>query len=263
VHPDPDPRDSSTLAHARQVAVIPARYQSSRLPGKPLLEIAGRPMIEHVYERAAKARLVDAVIVATDDERVLRAVERFGGIAWMTRADHRSGTDRVAEVARALACDVVVNVQGDEPLLAPEAIDEVVSAMLADQSIPMGTLCRRITDASELADRNVVKVVLDLQGFALYFSRAPIPFPREGDDEGQAGPGMKHIGLYAYRRDFLLRLAQLPPSPLERRESLEQLRVLEHGFRIRCVETRHDSTGVDTPEGLETVRRLMAADARV
>ena len=213
-------------------------------------------MIEHVYRRAAASRAIDAVIVATDDERVRAAVEAFGGIAWMTRPDHRSGSDRLAEVAAALSCDLVVNVQGDEPLLAPESIGEAVAPLAADPSIPMGTLCHRIDDAADLGSAHVVKVVVDLRGFALYFSRAPIPARREAGGSGPAA--LKHIGLYVYRRDFLLEFARLEPTPLERAESLEQLRALEHGYRIKVVETEHDSVGVDTPADLERVRALYA-----
>ena len=214
-------------------------------------------MIEHVYRRAGAARLVDAVLVATDDARVREAVEAFGGLAWMTRPDHRSGTDRLAEVARSLSCDVVINVQGDEPLLAPQAIDQAVAALIEDGSAEVATLCRPIDDPTEFRDPNVVKVVTDRSGYALYFSRAPIPHHRSGVDE--AGPALKHIGLYVYRREFLLRLASLAPTPLESCESLEQLRALEHGFRIRAVQSTYDSVGVDTPADLERVRRLLAS----
>ncbi|OFW14543.1 MAG: 3-deoxy-manno-octulosonate cytidylyltransferase [Acidobacteria bacterium RIFCSPLOWO2_02_FULL_67_21] len=237
------------------VAVIPARYHSTRFPGKALADIAGRPMVEHVYRRAAAARGVDAVVVATDDPRIAAAVERFGGIARMTRASHRSGLDRVAEVAADLDCPLVVNVQGDEPLVEPDMIAEVVAALAGDPAVEMSTVCRRIAEPSEYTDPNVVKVVADRDGNALYFSRAPIPFERGG----AAAPAYKHIGLYAYRRPFLLRLAALPQSPLEQAEALEQLRVLEHGFRIRTVVTQHDSIGVDTPQDLERVRRHLEA----
>lgn len=212
-------------------------------------------MIAHVYERAAASPAVDAVIVATDDDRVRAAVEAFGGVVRMTRADHRSGSDRLAEVAAGLSCDLVVNVQGDEPLLAPEMIAEAVAPLAADPGIPMGTLCRRIEDPDDFGNPNVVKVVTNLAGFALYFSRAPIPAQR---DASGAAPARKHIGLYVYRREFLLEFARLEPTPLERAESLEQLRALEHGFPIRVVETCHDSVGVDTPADLERVRRLAA-----
>ena len=258
MHPDRARSAFSSLAGARHVAVIPARYHSTRLPGKPLADIAGRPMIEHVYRRAAASPAIDAVLVATDDERVCDAVEAFGGTAVMTRADHRSGSDRLAEVAASLACSLIVNVQGDEPLLATEMIAEAVAPLAADPSIPMGTLCRRIDDRADLENPSVVKVVTDRNGFALYFSRSPIPHTRDAPGGLDAGRAFKHIGLYVYQRSFLLGFATLEPTPLEQAESLEQLRALEHGFRIRTVETRHDSIGVDTPADLERVRRLVA-----
>ena len=214
-------------------------------------------MIEHVYRRAASASAVSQVIVATDDLRVADAVRRFGGEVRLTRDDHQSGTDRLAEVAATLDCDVVVNVQGDEPLIDPRAIGEAVAPFAADPSVQVTTLYRPIVDPAELTDPNVVKVVVDRAGFALYFSRAAIPYVR--DPRGGWPPRYKHIGLYAYRRGALLVLATLEPTPLERAESLEQLRALEHGIRIKAVETAYDSIGVDTPEDLEQVRRLMAA----
>jgi 3-deoxy-manno-octulosonate cytidylyltransferase (CMP-KDO synthetase) len=238
------------------VAVIPARFASTRFPGKPLADIDGRPMIEHVYRRAAASRSVSRVIVATDDLRIATTVTGFGGHVRLTRADHPTGTDRLAEVAAGLDCDVVVNVQGDEPLLDPRAIAEAV-APFADPSISMTTLYRRIDTPAELTDPNVVKVVVDRAGFALYFSRAPIPCVR--DPRGGWPPLYRHVGLYAYRRSALLVLASLEPTPLERAESLEQLRALEHGIRIKTVETAYDSIGVDTPQDLEQVRRLLMA----
>jgi 3-deoxy-manno-octulosonate cytidylyltransferase (CMP-KDO synthetase) len=239
------------------VAIIPARYASTRLPGKALEPIDGRPMIEHVYRRAEASSAVSRVIVATDDLRIATTVKGFGGNVRLTRA-HETGTDRLAEVAATLDCDVVVNVQGDEPLLDPRAIAEAV-APFTDPSIPMTTLYRRIHNPSELTNPNVVKVVLDRGGFALYFSRAPIPHAR--DPRGGWPPLYKHIGLYAYRRTVLMVLASLEPTPLERAESLEQLRALEHGIRIKAVETAYDSIGVDTPEDLEQVRKLFATSA--
>ena len=215
-------------------------------------------MIEHVYRRAAASPAVDAVIVATDDRRVRDAVEAFGGMAMMTRADHRSGSDRLAEVAESLTCSLIVNVQGDEPLLATEMIAEAVAPLAADPTIPMGTLCRRIEDRAELENPGVVKVVTDRAGFALYFSRAPVPYAREAPGGLAVGQAFKHIGLYVYQRRFLLEFAKLAPTPLEQAESLEQLRALEHGFRIRAVATSFDSIGVDTPADLERVRRLVA-----
>ena len=213
-------------------------------------------MIEHVYRRAAASRAVSRVIVATDDLRIATTVTGFGGHVRLTRADHPTGTDRLAEVAAALDCDVVVNVQGDEPLLDPRAITEAV-APFADPSISMTTLYRRIDTPAELTDPNVVKVVVDRAGFALYFSRAPIPHLR--DPRGGWPPLYRHVGLYAYRRSALMVLASLEPTPLERAESLEQLRALEHGIRIKTVETAYDSIGVDTPQDLEQVRRLLMA----
>jgi len=237
------------------VAVIPARYASSRFPGKPLADIGGRPMIEHVYRRAADARGVDAVVVATDDRRIVDAVEAFGGIARMTGAEHRTGTDRVAEVAAELSCAIVVNVQGDEPLLDPAMITAVVEPLRDDASVQMTTARRALTDPEDLRNPHVVKVVADARGDALYFSRAPIPFG--------SGAAFVHVGLYAFRREFLLRFAALPQTPLELAESLEQLRALEHGFPIRTVVTEHHSIGVDTPDDLERARRLSAVEARV
>lgn len=214
-----------------------------------LADIGGRPMIEHVYRRAAATAGVDGVIVATDDTRIVAAVETFGGVARMTRSEHRTGTDRVAEVAADLECDIVVNVQGDLPLIEPDMIAQVIAPFDEDRRVDMATLRQPITQVSDRNNPHVVKVVVDGNGDALYFSRSPIPFLR-GD-----GVSYKHIGLYAYRRPFLLTLTALPQTPLEVAESLEQLRVLEHGFRIRTVETFHESIEVDTPEDLERVRR--------
>jgi 3-deoxy-manno-octulosonate cytidylyltransferase (CMP-KDO synthetase) len=239
------------------VVVIPARYHSTRFPGKPLADIAGRSMIEHVYARAAAAPGVNAVVVATDDARIAQAVERFGGLVRMTRVTHRTGLDRIAEVAADLDCDIVVNVQGDEPLIDPQMIVEVVEPLDSDATVQMSTLRRQISDPADNSDPNVVKVVVDLAGNALYFSRAPVPFAR---DAGR--PLFEHVGLYAYRRAFVRELASLPQTPLEIAESLEQLRALEHGFRIRAVETHYDSIGVDTPEDLERVRRQMTVGTR-
>ena len=216
-------------------------------------------MIEHVYRRAARARAVSRVIVATDDLRIATAVSRFGGEVRLTRADHPSGTDRLAEVISTIDCDIVVNVQGDEPLIDPGAIDEAVAPFAADPGVHITTLYRRIIDPAELNNPNIVKIALDRAGFALYFSRAPIPYVRDPRDGWP--PFYRHIGLYAYRRSALLVLAALEPTPLERTESLEQLRALEHGMRIKAVETAYDSIGVDTPDDLEQVRRLLTATA--
>ena len=213
-------------------------------------------MIEHVYRRAKLSRAVSRVIVATDDLRIAATVMEFGGEARVTRADHASGTDRLAEVAATLECDVVVNVQGDLPLLDPAAIDEAVAPFASDRGVQISTLYRRITDSADLSNPNIVKVVIDRGGYALYFSRAPIPYIR--DPRGGWPPLYRHIGLYAYRRSALMVVAALEPTPLERAEGLEQLRALEHGIRIKAVETAYESVEVDTPADLEDVRRLLA-----
>lgn len=217
-------------------------------------------MIEHVYRRAKAARSIARVIVATDDPRVLEAVTRFGGDAVLTSAAHQSGTDRLAEAAAPLACDVIVNVQGDEPLLEPDMIDAVVAPFAADPSLEMTTLRRRITDVAELQNPNVTKVVVDEQGFAMYFSRAPIPFTRAG---GPPAAAWGHVGLYGYRRATLLRFAALPQTAMERAEALEQLRALAHGIRIKAIETAHRTIGVDTPDDLERVRVLLTQSGHV
>ena len=224
-------------------------------------------MIEHVYRRAADARGIDAVVVATDDTRIAAAVEQFGGIARLTDPGHRTGTDRIAEIARDLSCEILVNVQGDLPLIEPGMISEVLAPLVTDASVKMSTLRQATPHASEIYSPHVVKVVVDDIGDALYFSRSPIPFRRDdgpADRLRQASGGQegghhvyKHIGLYGFRRDFLLTFAALPQTPLEQAESLEQLRALEHGFRIRTVVTRYESIEVDTPEDLERVRQLM------
>lgn len=249
----------------RTIAVIPARFRSQRLPGKPLAELLGKTLVERVYERARAARRVDDVLVATDDERIVRAVERFGGRAVMTSPEHPSGTDRVAEAVAGRDADWVVNVQGDEPLLAPEAIDQALeaadSASTSTPAASMISLMRPLTDPDALRDPNVVKVVTDARGFALYFSRSPIPFsscePREASVKS-----FEHVGLYVYPKPVLMKLVSLPPSPLERAEKLEQLRALEHGIPVRMVETDYESLSVDTAEDLERVRERLARTER-
>jgi 3-deoxy-manno-octulosonate cytidylyltransferase (CMP-KDO synthetase) len=213
-------------------------------------------MIEHVYRRVANARGVDAVVVATDDERIAEAVRRFGGVVRMTSLSHKTGTDRIAEIVPDLDCEIVLNVQGDLPLIEPGKIEEVLRPLFVDSTLEMSTLRKAIADASDFANPNVVKVVVNLEGEALYFSRSAIPFIRG------SGTMYKHIGLYAYRRGFLLTLARLPQTPLEIAESLEQLRALENGFRIHVVETYFESIEVDTPEDLARVRRHMAVIAQ-
>jgi 3-deoxy-manno-octulosonate cytidylyltransferase (CMP-KDO synthetase) len=239
----------------RVVGLIPARYASKRFPGKALADLHGKPLLQHVVERAGQAKCLSEVVVATDDGRIAEAVRRFGGQVRLTAATHPSGTDRIAEVARDLTCDLVVNIQGDEPLIIPAEIDAAVAPLLGDSTILMGTLACPLA-LEQAADPNAVKVVVGANGFALYFSRAPIPYLRDGHAGGPS-PYLLHIGLYVYRREILLRLAGLAPTPLEERERLEQLRALEHGVRIRVVMTDHPSIGVDTPEDLERVRRMM------
>ena len=230
----------------RTVAVIPARYASVRFPGKALADVRGRPLIEHVWRRARLLTTVDRVVVATDDERIAAAVRQFGGTVAMPGAAHPSGTDRVAEVMRGEDAELVVNLQGDEPLFDAKAVDELVRVMTDDPAIQMGTLAHPIRDVNERDDVNATKVVLDQAGNALYFSRAPIPFRR------QAGlvSSLRHIGIYVFRAAFLQRFAALTPTPLERTETLEQLRALEHGVKIRVLVTAQVSLGVDTPGDL-------------
>ncbi|NQW03546.1 MAG: 3-deoxy-manno-octulosonate cytidylyltransferase [Acidobacteria bacterium] len=240
--------------HGRVVAIIPARYHATRLPGKPLALIGGVPMIEHVYRRASAASLVSTVLVATDDSRIADAVDAFGGTAVMTSQDHLTGTDRLAEVAQFLQCDIVVNVQGDEPLLDPAAVDAAIAACLNDSSVVLSTLRTPLAE-SDASNPNVVKVVIDLRGDALYFTRASVPYVRPGHAQAQA---WRHLGLYVYRRATLCALARLHPTPLEQAEGLEQLRALEHGFRLRTVETLAASPSVDTPADLDRVRLLMS-----
>ncbi len=237
----------------KSICVIPARYSSTRLPGKPLKDICGKPMICRVWERASRAESVAEVIVATDDERILQAVEKNHGRAMMTRADHKTGTDRLAEVAEKFPdIEVIVNVQGDEPLIEPALIDELVAQFVADKNLQMATVATELEDADEMNNPNNVKVVLDKNNDALYFSRSLIPYPRN------AGKSkiFKHIGIYAYRRNFLLTYAKMEPTPLEQSESLEQLRALENGFKIRVIKSSCRFVGVDTEEDLKLVNEI-------
>ena len=239
------------------IAVIPSRYASTRLPGKPLVDICGKPMVQHVYERVRRVSLFDEVLVATADERIAHAVEAFGGAACMTSPDCPSGSDRLIEVAKSHPADVYVNVQGDEPLVEPASIEKLARAMLDDPSLQMGTLCYPIS-AEQAQNPNLVKVVRAHNGNALYFSRSPIPFPRSG---GIAPQYFGHLGMYAYRREFLMNFGSLPYSPLENTEKLEQLRVLQAGIAIRVLEVEATGPGVDTPEDLEAVRRILTEKA--
>jgi 3-deoxy-manno-octulosonate cytidylyltransferase (CMP-KDO synthetase) len=239
------------------VCIIPARYESSRFPGKPLADICGKPMIQHVYERVVQASTVSLAAVATDDERIFTAVQRFGGRAIMTATTHQSGTDRIAEVVTHLGLalsDIVVNIQGDQPLFEPIQIDEVAKPLLDDPTLPMSTLIFKIVREEEVTHPHVVKVVFDHDHNAIYFSRSTIPFVR---DRGHEVSYYKHHGIYAYRRQFLDTFTKLPQGTLERLEALEQLRALEHGYRIKVVETYYDSVQVDTPQDLERVKRIL------
>lgn len=244
------------------LCVIPARYSSTRLPGKPLALIAGKPMIERVYERALAAKRPTAVLVATDHELVYQAVKAFGGQVMMTSPDHATGTDRLAEVAAKYTdADIIINVQGDEPLIAPAVIDLLAGAFDNDPGLNMATLMTEI-DEEEYNLPSVVKVVTSLDGYALYFSRSLIPYPRNSKVPGGPLPVYKHIGIYAYRRDFLLHYAAMAPTPLEATESLEQLRALEHGYKIKVLKTDFTSIGVDTPEDLEKVNEYFRRQNR-
>jgi 3-deoxy-manno-octulosonate cytidylyltransferase (CMP-KDO synthetase) len=252
------------------VGIIPARYGSSRLPGKPLSVIHGKTLIERVHERACAARRLDRVVVATDDERIAAAVRGFEGEAVLTSPRHPSGTDRLAEAARTMDADIVVNIQGDEALLDPAGIDAAVEALVNAPEVPISTLSLPLGSEDEMLDPSVVKVVTDAAGNALYFSRAPIPRTRAADARAAAaeavalGLARQHVGLYAYRREALDRFAALPRSPLEEAEGLEQLRALHHGMRIRVVEREGEgSPAVDTPEDLERVRALLAPEEGV
>lgn len=238
--------------------VIPARYGASRLPGKPLAQIDGRPMIWYVWRNAVKSRCASRVIVATDDERIAEAVRGFGGEVRMTSPACASGTDRVAETARSLPDEILINLQGDEPLMHPSVIDAVAGPLIADPGVRMSTAALLRDDPEEFARPSVVKVVVDDRGDALYFSRSPVPYYR---DSG-GGRFRKHLGIYGYRKDFLLALGGLPPSSLEEAERLEQLRVLEHGFKIRVVDVEFDSVGVDTAEDLRAVETRICGGKR-
>jgi 3-deoxy-manno-octulosonate cytidylyltransferase (CMP-KDO synthetase) len=244
------------MSPGKVVVVIPARYGSTRLPGKPLVSLAGQSMIQRVYERAKSAQNVDRVIVATDDERIVKAVETFGGEARMTRADHRTGTERVAEVAAHVEGEIFVNVQGDEPLLDPKAVETAIQALLEEPRAAVSTVATPIRTPGDIMDPNAVKVVLDFDGNALYFSRAPIPWVRDTTSKIQVRH-LKHLGLYVFQRDALLEYPTLPQGELERIEQLEQLRWMENGWKIRVAEVEHDAVSVDVPEDVARVEKLL------
>src|SRR4051794_7770238 len=246
--PGGDEKQKGKKSEIRAIGVIPARYGSTRLEGKPLKDIGGKPMIQLVYEAAQRAHLLQAVYVATDDQRIVQAVEQFGGDVRMTSPDHKTGTDRAAEVAANIDTDIVVNIQGDEPLIDPSMIDELIQPFIDEPELPMSTLCVPILEEENLHNPNVVKVVFDQRGDALYFSRSLIPYPRKMDNF----QAYEHLGIYAYRKDFLLTYVQMPQSRLEINESLEQLRVLEAGYRLKIVARAkpYEGMSVDTQEDL-------------
>lgn len=244
------------MSSRKVVVVIPARYGSTRLAGKPLISLCGKPMIQRVYERAKLAQCVSEVIVATDDERIVKAVEGFGGAARMTRTDHRTGTERVAEVAAHVEGNVFVNVQGDEPLLDPAAVDKAIDALLEEPQAAISTVATPIKTPADIMDPNVVKTVLDFDGNALYFSRAPIPWVRDTGSKVQVRH-LKHLGLYVFQREALLEYPTLPQGELERVEQLEQLRWMENGWKIRVAEVEHDAVSVDVPEDVARVEKLL------
>ncbi len=251
------------------IAIIPARYGSTRFEGKPLAHILGKPMIQYVYEGVSQSRLAEEVIVATDDPRIMEAVKQFGGKAVMTSPDHYTGTDRVAEVAQKIRSEIIVNVQGDEPLIRGVFVDKAIRPLLTDETLPMSTLMTRIEDVKDWLNPHIVKVVVNQKGDALYFSRSPIPFPRdlqigrlESNPFGTKRPlpkrVFKHIGVYVFRRKFLLHFTRMKPTPLEKLEKLEQLRALENGYRIKLTAVDYEPVCVDTPADLQRVEELLS-----
>jgi 3-deoxy-manno-octulosonate cytidylyltransferase (CMP-KDO synthetase) len=249
------------MSDPRVIVVIPARYASTRLPGKPLVPLCGKPMIQHVYERAKRAQTVHEVLVATDDQRIFEAVQSFGGQVRMTRSDHRTGTERIAEVAVQEPGDIFVDVQGDEPLIDPSTIDAAVGALLEEPPAQLATVATLIRHAHDIMDPNVVKAVLDFDDCALYFSRAPVPWIRDTQQKLHV-KYWKHLGLYVFQRDALLEYPTLPQGELEKIEQLEQLRWLENGWRMRVAEVPHDSVSVDVPDDVARVEKLINEDKR-
>ena len=236
----------------RIIGVIPARYASTRLPGKPLAVIHGKPMIQRVWERVSQSKYIDLVMVATDDVRISRTVFRFGGEFAMTSAKHKSGTDRIYEAVRDVECDIVVNIQGDEPFINPADIDKAIKPLLVYKDISVSTLCCEIKNKNEIDDPNIVKVIMDNDDNAIYFSRLPVPYKRKKDEKVKY---YKHIGLYAFRKSFLARYVKMKQSSLEKAEKLEQLRILENGEKIKVVKTTHDSISIDTKEDLRRINK--------
>jgi 3-deoxy-manno-octulosonate cytidylyltransferase (CMP-KDO synthetase) len=242
----------------KAIGVIPARYEASRFPGKVLAGLFGKPLIQYVYEEALKSKALEDLVVATDDDRIVKAVEDFGGRAVLTAKGHKSGTDRLTEIVNPIDTRIVVNIQADEPLIHFSMIDELVDSLSADSAVPMATLIHKIEDMQELIDPNVVKVTKDTNNFALYFSRSTIPYLRSSLPAGEAPSYYKHLGLYAYTKDFLFTFTNLSVGRLEASERLEQLRALEHGYKIKVIETAFNTVGVDTPGDLDKVKALMS-----
>jgi len=241
----------------KAIGIIPARWHSERFEGKVLANLLGKPLVQHVWESAKQSRMLEDVIIATDNENVIKAVKGFGGKAVYTSKDQPSGTDRIVEVINPIEAEVVVNIQGDEPLVHYSMIDDLVSVLLEDSSVQMATVIRKINDKAELLNPNVVKVVIDKNGYALYFSRSPIPYARDFEAADKPRHCYKHIGIYAYTKDFLFTYTNLPKSALEDTEKLEQLRALENGYRIKTIETEFDTIGVDTPEDLKKAEECL------
>jgi 3-deoxy-manno-octulosonate cytidylyltransferase (CMP-KDO synthetase) len=239
--------------------VLPARYHSSRFPGKPLAVVAGKPLIEWVYRRASEIQGVSRVVVATDHEHIASAVKSFGGAVVMTSGDHATGTDRVAEVATALDDELIVNLQGDEPVFPPALVEEMISVFAGDSSLDIVTAAHRITDAGEIENPNVVKVVMDRHGKALYFSRSVIPSMKAAHDNISDTAYYRHVGIYVFKKESLLRIAGQAPTPLEQSERLEQLRALENGMSIHVVKTEHTTVGVDVPDDIKSVEKALSA----
>lgn len=253
----------TTNARPRILTVVPARYASTRFPGKIIAPLAGKPLVYHTFLRAKQASLVSDALIATDHQKVVEALQPYDVKVVMTRVDHASGTDRIAEVAENIDADIIVNVQGDEPLIAPETIDATIQPLLDQPDVVMSTAQKLITDPALIHDTNVVKVVSDINGHAMYFSREPIPHIRDAADRATNPPCYwQHVGLYVYRRDFLMAYSKMPQTPLEKLEKLEQLRVLENGYKIAVVNTDYEAVGVDTPEDLERVREIVEAAGR-
>jgi 3-deoxy-manno-octulosonate cytidylyltransferase (CMP-KDO synthetase) len=246
------------------VACIPARYGSTRFPAKVLAKDTGKFLIQHTYERACAGKLVERVIIATDDEKVLAAAKSFGAECVLTRAEHQSGTDRIAEAVAEMAVDIVVNLQADEPEIDPENIDYVARLLIDNPDFSMATLAADFARAEQIADPNIVKVITNSQGRAIYFSRSPIPYDRDAAGVGQVAQYQRHLGIYAYRKDFLLKITTLPQTPLEKTEKLEQLRAIENGFGILVGKVRHTCDGIDTPEQYaEFVNRCKQLESRI